>query len=149
MDTANILTDAKGGRLPSLSLVMPVGATGKTSQHKLSSMTEGGNWIGELMNSLMNGPEWGSTAIFITYDDCVCFHDHVAPPAGLGIRVPMVIVSPFARAGFTDSGVASFSSMLAYVEHNFGLRPLSPRDEVPTTAGRASTTPRCRWHPWS
>jgi phospholipase C len=91
-------------------------------------MTVGDNWIGQMVSALMNGPQWGSTAIFITYDDCGCFYDHVPPPPGLGIRVPMVIVSPFAKAGFTDSGVASFSSMLAYVEHTFGLAPLTSRD---------------------
>ena len=128
VDTSRILTDANNGTLPSLSLVMPTGPTGKTSQHNFSSMTVGDNWIGQMVSALMNGPQWGSTAIFITYDDCGCFYDHVPPPPGLGIRVPMVIVSPFAKAGFTDSGVASFSSMLAYVEHTFGLAPLTSRD---------------------
>src|SRR5262249_51510097 len=73
-------------------------------------------------------PDWASTAVFITYDDCGCFYDHVPPPKGLGIRVPMVIISPYAKPGFTDSNVASFSSMLAFTEHVFGLSPLSDRD---------------------
>src|SRR5262249_7179915 len=73
-------------------------------------------------------PDWASTAVFITYDDCGCFYDHVPPPEGLGIRVPMVIASPYAKPGFTDSNVASFSSMLAFTEHVFGLSPLSARD---------------------
>jgi hypothetical protein len=128
VDTGKILTDANNGTLPSLSLVMPTGPTGKTSQHNFSSMTAGDNWIGQMVSALMNGPQWNSTAIFITYDDCGCFYDHVPPPSGLGIRVPMVIVSPFAKAGFTDSRVASFSSMLSYVEHTFGLAPLTSRD---------------------
>src|SRR6185503_19546959 len=77
---------------------------------------------------VMNGPDWDTTTIFITYDDCGCFYDHVVPPPDLGIRVPMVIVSPYAKPGTTDSTTASFSSMLAYMEHTFGLAPLSPAD---------------------
>ena len=51
----------------------------------------------------MNGPdEWNSTAIFITYDDCGCFYDHVPRRRRAGIRVPMVIVSPYAKPGFVD-----------------------------------------------
>ena len=53
---------------------------------------------------------------------------HPAGPCGLGIRVPMVIVSPFARPAFTDSNIAAFPSLLAYVEHTFGLAPLGTED---------------------
>jgi outer membrane protein assembly factor BamB/phospholipase C len=120
-----VLTDASNGTLPNLSIVIP---TGDTSQHNGWSMLKGDNWIGSVVGAIENGPDWRSTAIFITYDDCGCFYDHVPPPPGLGIRVPMVIVSPYARAGFTDSTVASYSSMLAYAEHVFGLSPLFTTD---------------------
>jgi phospholipase C len=113
--------DAQNGDLPNLSILIP---DLLVSQHNHVSMLAGDNWIAEQMNAVMNGPDWGSSATFITYDDCGCFYDHVRPPVGLGIRVPMVIVSPYARAGYTDSRVASFASMLAYTEHNFGLEPL-------------------------
>ena len=91
-------------------------------------MKMGDNWIGQVVQAIENGPQWSSTAIFITYDDCGCFYDHVAPPAGLGIRVPMVIVSPYAKRGFTDSNIASYASLLAFIEHTFGLQPLSKTD---------------------
>ncbi len=91
-------------------------------------MISGDNWIGQVVNSIMSGPNWNSTAVFITYDDCGCFYDHVAPPAGLGIHNPMVIVSPYARAGFTDSTVATTASMLAFTEHTFSLSPLGTPD---------------------
>ena len=91
-------------------------------------MAEGDNWIGQVVSAIENGPDWQSTAVFITYDDCGCFYDHVAPPSGLGIRVPMVIVSPYARAGSMDSNQASIASMLAFTEHNFGLSPLNEND---------------------
>jgi phospholipase C len=91
-------------------------------------MTVGDNWIGQVVGAIMNGPQWGSTAILITWDDCGCFYDHVAPPPRLGIRVPMVIVSPYAKPGYTDSNPASYASMLAFTEHTFGLPPLAASD---------------------
>jgi len=120
-----VVTDAAAGKLPSFSIVIPSSAV---SQHNSNSMQKGDNWIAKVVGSIMNGPQWSSTAIFITYDDCGCFYDHVAPPPGLGIRVPMVIVSPWARPGFTDSNVASFASILAFTEHTFGLTPLTGED---------------------
>jgi phospholipase C len=123
--SGDILTDARNGTLPGFSLVLPNGATGKTSQHNGMSMSVGDNWIGQVVSAIQNGPDWSSTAIFVEYDDCGCFYDHVPPPqAGLGIRSPVVIISPYARAGFADSNVATTSSLLAFTEHVFGLPPL-------------------------
>jgi phospholipase C len=84
-------------------------------------------------NAIMTGPEWNSTALFITWDDCGCFYDQVPPgtnPDGTpqGPRSPLLIVSPFARPAFTDSTHTSFAGILAYVENNFGLTPLGPND---------------------
>jgi phospholipase C len=121
-----VIGDAQAGTLPAFSIVTP---TGPNSQHNGFSMTQGDNWIGDVVGAIMNGPDWASTVVFVTYDDCGCFYDHVAPPApGAGLREPMVIVSPFARRGFTDSRTASFMSMLAYTEHLFGLPPLNQND---------------------
>jgi phospholipase C len=128
--TVNILDDIRASRLPSYSVLLP-GAT--TSQHNLSSMLAGDNWIGQVLTTLQQSPEWSSTAVFITYDDCGCFYDHVAPginPDGTtqGIRMPMVIVSPFAKAAFTDTHPATFASILRFAEETFGLSPLSVND---------------------
>ena len=87
-------------------------------------MLTGDNWIGQLVNALQASPNWSSTAIFITYDDCGCFYDHVAPgknPDGTpqGVRVPMVIVSPYAKRGGTDSNTATFASFLKFTEEAF------------------------------
>jgi outer membrane protein assembly factor BamB/phospholipase C len=121
-----VVTDAASGGLPSLSIVIPLWGN---SQHNSTSMLAGDNWIGQIVSAIENGPHWRSTAIFITWDDCGCFYDHVPPPRpGLGVREPMVIVSPYAKPGFTDSNVASFTSMLAYTEHLFGLAPLWTTD---------------------
>ena len=70
--------------------------------------------------------QWSSTAI--TYEDCGCSYDHVAPPLGSVIRSPMVIVSPYANAAFTDSRPTSFNAILGYIEHTPGLAPLSAAD---------------------
>ncbi len=122
---SNILTDISGGQLPALSYVIP---TADDSQHNGESMLDGDNWIGQVVNAIGQSQYWNSTAIFITYDDCGCFYDHVPPPNGWGVRVPMVIVSPYAKPGYTDHTSASFASILAFTEHVFSLAPLGTSD---------------------
>src|SRR5205807_6099952 len=124
------ITDAQNGALPSFSVLLPSGgASGPTSQHNGTSMAAGDNWIGQAVSAVENGPDWASTTIFITYDDNGGFYDHVPPfSSSVGIRVPMVIVSPFAKAGFTDSTNATFASLLAFTEHTFGLAALQSTD---------------------
>jgi phospholipase C len=126
VDSERIITDAKNDKLPSLSLVMPEGSN---SQHNFDSMAKGDNWIGNVVGAIQGSADWPHTAIFITYDDCGCFYDHVRPPVKRwGLRMPMVIVSPYAKPHYTDSNNATFASMLAFTEHVFGLSPLSARD---------------------
>jgi phospholipase C len=124
----HVITDAQKGRLPSFSMVTP---TEQLSQHNNFSMAVGDNWIGQILSAVQTGPDWATTAVFITYDDCGCFYDHVNPLAfdpNWGIRVPFVIVSPYARAGYTDSTPATLVSVLTFTEHTFGLAPLSGAD---------------------
>jgi phospholipase C len=120
-----ILRAGKRGNLPSFSIVIPLTSL---SQHNGDSMILGDNWIAKVVNAIGTGPDWKSTAIFITYDDCGCFYDHVPPPPGRGIRVPMVIVSPYAKRFHTDTNTANYASMLAYTEHLFRLKPLTEDD---------------------
>src|SRR5262249_46859812 len=123
VDSSQILTDSAAGALPNFSVVLP---NQQWSQHNNDSMQQGDNWIGRVVSAIQaDGTDWPTTAIFITYDDCGCFYDHVPPPPGLGIRVPMVIVSPYAVPGYTDSNDANMNSLLAFTEHQFGLAPLS------------------------
>ena len=117
--------DAAKGTLPSLSLVIPYF---NDSQHPGYSLIRGDNWIAQNVAAVMNGPDWDSTAIFITYDDCGCYYDPVRPPEGAGIREPMLIVSPYAKAGFVDHTTALHASLLAFTEHVFGLPPLNAED---------------------
>jgi phospholipase C len=125
VETDQILTDAAAGQLPNFSIVLP---DQRRSQHNSDSMIKGDNWIGKVVSAIQaDAADWPSTAIFITYDDCGCFYDHVPPPPGLGLRVPMVVVSPYAIQG-TDSTNASLASLLAFTEHAFGLAPLTEVD---------------------
>src|SRR5215467_7164619 len=132
-ESEQFVTDAQAGNLPSFSLVVPGHQTNPDSQHNETSMTAGDNWVGQVASAVMNGPEWASTALFITYDDCGCFYDQVAPgtnPDGTaqGPRTPLLIVSPYARPGFTDSTPTTFAGILAYTEQTLGLRSLSKND---------------------
>ncbi|HLB62851.1 MAG TPA: alkaline phosphatase family protein [Actinomycetota bacterium] len=121
-----IFTDLVDGTLPAVSFVIP---PGKRSGHPPGAISSADNWLGHLVSEIMRSEVWSSTAIFITFDDCGCFFDHVNPWAysrDWGVREPMLIVSPYARAGYTDSRPATFASMLAFIEHTFGLDPLGP-----------------------
>ena len=158
VEAGQILVDAAQGTLPSFSILLPNGVGGNTSQHNQTSMALGDNWIGQVVGAIEGSTNWASTAIFITYDDCGCFYDHVPPPThDWGIRVPMVIVSPFAKPGYTDSTPATLASMLAFTEHAFGLSALAKADArayhyrdsfdyaQPPTAPVAMTTTPVPW----
>ncbi len=125
---SQLVADAENGSLPNFSLVTPTEAQ---SQHNNFSMGDGDNWIGQLVSAIQTGPQWSSTAIFITYDDCGCLYDHVNPlqyDPGWGIRVPLVIISPYARPRYTDSTPTTLVSILAFAEHALGLAPLNSSD---------------------
>ena len=126
-------TDAAAGNLPAFSVITPGGDHLAASEHNGFSMTAGDNWVGQIASAVMNGPEWNSTALFITWDDCGCFYDQVPPgvnPDGTqqGPREPLVIVSPYVRPQYTDSTPTTFAGILGYTEQNFGLAPLGPND---------------------
>jgi phospholipase C len=110
-----IVTDLEDGTLPNVSWVIP---SDKLSEHPASNIILGMNW--------------NSTAIIVTWDDYGGFYDHVAPPQidkyGLGFRVPAIIISPYAKAGFIDHTQYSFESILKFIEWRFNLPSLTYRD---------------------
>ena len=137
VDTTNVISDAAAGTLPNFAIVTPAL---DISQHNEYSMAEGDNWIGDVVSAVGDGPDWDSTAIFIVWDDCGCFYDHVNPlkyNPNWGIRLPVVIVSPYARAGYTDSAAATLVSFLAYTEHVYSLPPLGTADAAAYAYSRA------------
>ena len=96
------------------------------------SVCVGENWTVRHINAIMNSKYWKNTAIFITWDDFGGFYDHVPPPQydhmGLGPRVPMLIISPWAKQGYVDSTEYEFSSVLKFMETIFGLDCMTERD---------------------
>jgi phospholipase C len=123
------VTDALSGQLPSVSWLT---TNAGQSEHPPSSMCEGENWTVDQLNAVMQGPDWSSTVVFVVWDDFGGFYDHVPPPSideyGLGMRVPLLIISPYSIAGHVSHTTYEFSSMLKFVEKRFGLSALSLRD---------------------
>ncbi len=124
-------TDAQNGTLPQVSWIIP---NSSLSEHPPASVATGMNYITGLVNAVMNSPQWNSTAIFISWDDWGGFYDHVDPPKvdqyGLGIRVPGLVISPYARQGYVDHKTYSFESWLKIVEERFGVTPMTGRDNT-------------------
>jgi len=89
-------------------------------------------YVTGLVNAIMECPDWNSTAIFISWDDWGGFYDHVPPPRidqyGLGIRVPGLVISPYAKENYIDHNTYSFESWLKIVEERFDVQPMTARD---------------------
>lgn len=129
--TQQFMTDASSGKLPAVSWVV---TPGQYSEHAPASVCVGENWTVQMLNALMQGPAWSSTAVFLTWDDFGGFYDHVPPQQidsyGLGFRVPLIVISPFAKKGYIDHTQYEFSSMLRFAEDELGLAPLTNRDRM-------------------
>jgi phospholipase C len=126
-----IITDAQTGNLSAMSWVFPGSAD--VDEHPPDSICKGENWTVQVLNAIMQGPDWNSTVVFITWDDFGGLYDHVAPPQidqfGLGPRVPLLIISPFVKPGSISHTTYEHSSILKFVETRYHLRPLTARDQ--------------------
>jgi len=137
------LRAAANGTLPSVSWVVPGNAV---SEHPQSSrgISAGMAYVTRLVNAVMKGPAWGSTAIFLTWDDWGGFYDHVRPPLvdenGYGLRVPGLLISPYARSGYVDHQVLTFDAYLRLIEDRF----LGGQRLDPATDGRPDSRPTVR-----
>ena len=122
--TDQFVADAEHGTLPNFSLVRPGFAYSEESPEDLS---QGDAWLGQLVHAVMGGPDWASTAIFVTYDEGGGFWDHVSPPqvdsAGYGTRTPMVVISPYVQPGPFRQTTTNLS-VLSFTQRLFGLAPL-------------------------
>jgi phospholipase C len=136
-----LMRDARNGTLPQVAWVTPNGAV---SEHPPSAVSAGQAYVTRLVNAIMRGPNWKSTAIFLTWDDWGGFYDHVAPPVvdgnGYGLRVPGLVISPFARAGYIDHQTLSFDSYAKFIEDDF----LGGQRLDPVTDGRSDPRPYVR-----
>ena len=134
-------SDAKAGTLPAVSWVVP---NGKVSEHPPALVSDGQTYTTNLINTIMAGPDWSSTAIFLAWDDWGGFYDHVTPPTvdqnGYGLRVPGIVISPYAKHGYIDHQVLSFDAYAKFIEDDFlGGQRLDPK-----TDGRPDPRPDVR-----
>ena len=127
---ARFFTDVAAGNLANMTWIT---TDGEMSEHPdQGSSCAGENSTVAIVNAIMNSPLWSSTVIFVSWDDFGGFYDHVAPPQldllGLGPRVPLLIISPFAKSGYIEHQQLEFSSVVKFVEEIFGLPFLTARD---------------------
>jgi phospholipase C len=129
------------GTLPAVSWVVP---NGKVSEHPPALVSDGQSYVTSLIDAVMAGPDWSSTAVFLAWDDWGGFYDHVVPPTvdgnGYGLRVPGMVVSPYARHGYIDHQTLSFDAYLKFIEDDF----LGGQRIDPATDGRPDSRPDVR-----
>jgi len=123
-----IVDDIEAGALPPVTWATPVF---QLSDHPPFSTGHAHNWVTDIVNAVMRSDQWEHTAIFLTWDEWGGFYDPVLPPAldpvGLGIRVPMLTISPYTRRGLIDTEVGEFSSPLRFISDNWNLPYLTDR----------------------
>jgi phospholipase C len=137
----NFFTAAKAGSLTAVSWVVP---NGTVSEHPPALVSVGQSYVTGVINAVMASPDWSSTAIFLAWDDWGGFYDHVVPPTvdanGYGLRVPGLVISPYARTGIVDHQVLSFDAYLKFIEDDF----LGGARIDPATDGRPDSRPDVR-----
>jgi phospholipase C len=133
-DERTFEADARAGRLPAFSWVTPRAVE---SMHPPAPVCPGENWVVSKINAVMQGPDWNSTMIVLTWDDWGGYYDHVAPPAApvgsYGLRVPLLVISPYARRGTVSHTFYTFESVLKTAETLWGLPPLTSADRTAHT----------------
>ena len=131
-----VLTDIANGQLAQVSWVIPDGAH---SDHAAVNDGSGPSWVASIVNAIGNSPYWANTAIIITWDDWGGWYDHVAPTVindGVswgsgyvyGFRVPLIVVSPYAKAAYISHTTHDFGSILKFIETTFNLPSLGYAD---------------------
>jgi phospholipase C len=128
VDLNEYYTDLEKGTLPAVAYIAPSGA----SEHPPGSIRSGQKFVKALLQALLRSEAWSSSAFLLTYDDWGGWYDHVVPPQvdehGYGLRVPAILVSPYAKRGHVDSTVLDFTSIPKFIEENWSLEPLAKRD---------------------
>jgi phospholipase C len=142
--------DAAAGRLPHFTFLDPNYRT--TSEENPQDIQVGEGFIAKVVHALTHAPTWKRTALFITYDEHGGYYDHVPPPRAIkpdslaplpvpgqpplvpggfdryGFRVPLIVVSPWARAGYVSNLVQDHTSLTAFIEHKWNLPAMTFRD---------------------
>src|SRR5579859_1102836 len=135
---------AKAGTLPQVSWIAP---DLRDSEHGPALVSTGQAYVTRVINAIMRSPDWGSCAILLTWDDWGGYYDNVVPPTvdgqGYGIRVPAILISPYAKRGYVDHQTLTTDAYLKFIEDDFmGGARLNPAtdgrpDQRPTVRERA------------
>ncbi|MGD0709286.1 MAG: alkaline phosphatase family protein [Anaerolineaceae bacterium] len=140
-DVTNFYKDAQSGNLPAVSWITPSNAN---SEHPTALVSDGQAWVTSLVNAVMQSPDWDSSAIFLSWDDWGGFYDNVVPPKvdenGYGLRVPGIVISPYAKKGYIDHQVLSHDAYAKFIEDVF----LNGQRLDPLTDGRPDPRPNVR-----
>jgi phospholipase C len=140
-DLRDFYAAARAGTLPSVVWITPASPY---SEHPPALVSMGQAYVTGLIDTIMRSPDWKSTAIFLSWDDWGGFYDHVAPPSvdenGYGLRVPGLVISPYARRGFIDHQTLSHDAYLKFIEDDF----LGGARIDPKTDGRPDRRPTVR-----
>lgn len=135
LDSNQFTKDVKKGQMATVSWVNP---TGTETDHPPTATFGGQNYVTNIANTIMQSNYWSSTAIFVSWDDYGGFYDHVPPPEvdgrGLGLRVPLIVISPYAKAHYISHVQGEFSSFVKFIETNFSLPNLGQRDALASTS---------------
>jgi phospholipase C len=138
---SNFFTAAAAGTLPAVSWIDP---NGTVSEHPPALVSTGQTYVTGLINAIMRSPDWDSTAIFLSWDDWGGFYDHVVPPVvdqnGYGLRVPGIVISPYAKRGYIDHQILSHDAYDKFIEDDF----LGSQRLDPATDGRPDPRPDVR-----
>jgi phospholipase C len=129
------------GTLPAVSWITP---NGRNSEHPPASIADGQAYVTGLVNLIMKSDAWSSTAIFLSWDDWGGYYDHVVPPVidgnGYGLRVPALVISPYAKTGYIDHQTLSHDAYLKFIEDDF----IAGSRIDPATDGRPDPRPDVR-----
>ncbi len=124
-----VVTDITSGHLATVSWVTPTAAE---SDHAGTNDGSGPSWVATIVNAVGQSPYWNDSAIFVVWDDWGGWYDHVAPPQynsyELGFRVPLIVISPYAKRGYVSHKQHEFGSILKFVEETFALGSLGTTD---------------------
>jgi phospholipase C len=140
-ELSNFYAQAQNGTLPAVSWIDP---NGIVSEHPRALVSAGQSYVTGLINAIMQSPDWNSTAIFLSWDEWGGFYDHVVPPVvdeqGYGLRVPGIVISPYARTGYIDHQILSHDAYNKFIEADL----LGGQRLDPATDGRPDPRPDVR-----
>ena len=140
-DINKFITAAKNDTLPSVSWIVP---NQTNSEHSPALISDGQAYTTSIINAVMQSPEWKDSAIILAWDDWGGFYDHVTPPVvdqnGYGLRVPSLVISPYAKKGYIDHQTLSFDAYLKFIEDDF----MQGARLDPATDGRPDPRPTVR-----